>query len=400
VYITGESYAGRYCPYIASNMIAANDSTYFNVDGMLIYDPLIAKFALNGVIPAHYHINYWANVSPLNDTAWTRLRNISAKCGYDAYLDKYLTFPPASPQPNVLPPGKEVNMSLIDPVYGCDTQSFIADAMTYLNPGWNIYQVTQLLPLPGDVLGFAASTPYTAPGQQIYFNRTDVKKAIHAPPEVSWEICSEIDVFAGGSDASEPSINHVIPHVIDSTKNVIISHGMNDFVLQPNGTLLAIQNMTWGGQLGFQTVPNDPLFVPHHPNDFIPGSSGQGVLGTTHTERGLTWNLVMLSGHMVPGWQTAVAFRQLEVLLRRVGSMDSTQPLSIYPNVTQPSADSLGKGSAPVLGRSLNETQSGTGGGSCDTGNGSGNGTGTGGNGTKSESRNTLKSLTLLKGMC
>lgn len=34
VYLTGESYAGLYCPYISSNMLDANDTTYYNVKGM------------------------------------------------------------------------------------------------------------------------------------------------------------------------------------------------------------------------------------------------------------------------------------------------------------------------------------------------------------------------------
>lgn len=36
VYLTGESYAGQYIPYIAYYMLKANDSTYFNVNGIQI----------------------------------------------------------------------------------------------------------------------------------------------------------------------------------------------------------------------------------------------------------------------------------------------------------------------------------------------------------------------------
>lgn len=36
VYVTGESYAGAYCPFIASNMLDANDTTYFDVKGMIM----------------------------------------------------------------------------------------------------------------------------------------------------------------------------------------------------------------------------------------------------------------------------------------------------------------------------------------------------------------------------
>lgn len=168
--------------------------------------------------------------------------------------------------------------------------------------------------------------------------------------DVNWAICSTGDVFVNNTDESDPSSFHAIPSVIDRTGNVIISHGLNDFVLVANGTLLAIQNMTFGGKLGFQSRPSSPLFVPHHGNPDLASASGQGVLGTTHAERGLTWNLVTLTGHQIPGWQAAVAFRTVEVLLGRVESLSSVTPLSNYPDAQQPAANTLGFGVGPVLG--------------------------------------------------
>jgi len=35
------SYAGQYIPYIASSMLDEEDSKYFDVQGILIYDPSI-----------------------------------------------------------------------------------------------------------------------------------------------------------------------------------------------------------------------------------------------------------------------------------------------------------------------------------------------------------------------
>ena len=39
VYITGESYAGYYVPYIADAMLNKNDTTYYGVESIMIYDP-------------------------------------------------------------------------------------------------------------------------------------------------------------------------------------------------------------------------------------------------------------------------------------------------------------------------------------------------------------------------
>jgi Carboxypeptidase C (cathepsin A) len=41
VYITGESYAGMYVPYIAAGMLDKNDTKYYNVKGIQINDPSI-----------------------------------------------------------------------------------------------------------------------------------------------------------------------------------------------------------------------------------------------------------------------------------------------------------------------------------------------------------------------
>lgn len=52
--------------------------------------------------------------------------------------------------------------------------------------------------------------------------------------------------------------------------------------------ITCIYSMTWDGLQGFQTpIANDSFIV-----------DGVGALGTTHTERGLTYFEVELSGHM------------------------------------------------------------------------------------------------------
>lgn len=43
IYITGESYAGYYVPYIADAMFNAHDTKYFDVQGTMIYDPSLSS---------------------------------------------------------------------------------------------------------------------------------------------------------------------------------------------------------------------------------------------------------------------------------------------------------------------------------------------------------------------
>lgn len=89
----------------------------------------------------------------------------------------------------------------------------------------------------------------------------------------------------------------MLPGVIERSKRTIIAHGALDMVLIANGTLLMIQNLTWGGVQGFQEKPSDPFFVPYHNELSLSTIAASGVMGTTHTERGLTYVGVDLSGH-------------------------------------------------------------------------------------------------------
>ena len=83
------------------------------------------------------------------------------------------------------------------------------------------------------------------PQSPIYFNRTDVKEAIHAPADVNWSECSETveDVFPNG-DASLPPAFTVLPHVIEKSVRSVIVHGLADYILIAEGARIVLQNMT------------------------------------------------------------------------------------------------------------------------------------------------------------
>lgn len=100
IYVTGESYAGRYVPYIASAMLDQNDTTYFNVSGALVYDPCIGNWVYtnNAFIPKFVHDNN--NVLGFNDSFISTLDDAYQSCGYADFVDSYLQFPPNGTQPS------------------------------------------------------------------------------------------------------------------------------------------------------------------------------------------------------------------------------------------------------------------------------------------------------------
>ncbi|TVY19505.1 Carboxypeptidase cpdS [Lachnellula arida] len=326
VYITGESYAGQYIPYIASGMLDTNDTKYFNVKGVQINDPSINEDGTMIYAPVVPALKNYQNVMNLNDTYMAGIEARAESCGFTAFHDKWTSeFPPSGP----IPAAPDWTQP------GCDLYDDIYNAAYYVNPCFNIYHLTDFCPFLWDELGF----PSLAAGPNNYFNRSDVQAVIHAPPTDYYVCTGGSNLFPNG-DQSVPSALGPLPSVIERTNNTMIGHGLLDFLLFSNGSLITIQNMTWNGLQGFQSAPSytQNFYVPYHQtlgeildwvNDAIPNSpsftdtAGAGYQGTWHTERGLTFVTVALAGHEIPQYVPGAAYRQLEFLLGRIPDLST-----------------------------------------------------------------------------
>ncbi len=366
VYVTGSSYSGMYTPYIASAMLDAKDTTYYNVSGMMLFDGTFGVDQLVETIPAAQFVDNWRDVFSFNDSFAQSIRNASDSCGYTNYLQKYLTFPPAGVQPSALP--GMLNATNVKPE--CDLWDNIFLAVNDLNPCFSVYSIFNKCPIKFDPLGFSDGTDFLPAGfGPDYFDRPDVKTAINAPSQ-KWEFCASAPVFINNVDnslLSGPASQPVLPNVIDRTQNVIIGHGAQDFVLLADGTLLALQNSTWGGKRGFQSRPSDPLYVPLHANDDVTTMAGSGGVGATHTERGLTYFGAAQTGHFLTQDAPALAFRSLEILLGRIENFQSMKPFTTDTNQTVQPNVALGNGTVFVgfLNDDLSEGAFGAGTGSA-----------------------------------
>ncbi|KAM4067139.1 serine carboxypeptidase [Hirsutella rhossiliensis] len=328
VYVVAESYGGFYGPYISSHMVDANDNRYYDLGGLMIYDGIMFSDVVQSGVIIESFVEQHRDLMPLDDATMERIHNISESCGYTDYYEKYLTYPPAGPAPR-FPPGVSVfsNGSYV-PHKECEPLfAVVYEAMRKINPCFNIYNIRAGCPQPYDPIG--STDPY--------FDRADVKKAINAPAGVTWSQCVNGVFNSSTGDQSLPPDKYELPNVVDTTENVIIAHGSMDYILPLDGVLLGLQNMTWGGKLGFQTTPSDPFYVPRYGYNNSDGSTfygdnlpaGSGVQGTTHHERGLTLVVTHLAGHEGPEYAAASAFRHLEKLLGRVKSLSGTEPFTL-----------------------------------------------------------------------
>jgi carboxypeptidase D len=278
--------------------------------GILTYDPCIGEYVtVQQQIPALPFVQQNNNVLGLNKSYLSTLENLDKSCGYAKYREEFLTFPPNKTQPPLY------FNSTSNP--DCDLWGSVYDASYAPNPCFNVYEIGSQCPLLGDPLGYPTDLQYSYPGTPVYFNRTDVKKAMHAPMEVDWLECAG-PVFVGNGgpqgegDLSPDPIQKVLPRVIEATNRVLVANGDLDLEILTNGTLLAIQNMTWNGKMGVQKAPSTPINIKLRDLEYeaVFTASGfgdiddpQGVMGIQHYERGLLWAETYLSGHMEPQFQ-------------------------------------------------------------------------------------------------
>ncbi|KHO01052.1 serine-type carboxypeptidase [Metarhizium album ARSEF 1941] len=341
VYVVGESYGGYYGSYIASHFVNANDTQYYNLQGMMVVDGISFDGDVQSEAIAETFVEQNYNLMPLDDRFRAQVHNTSEHCGYRDYVEKYYVYPPAGRQPSFLPWQQRLANGTVTYRDGCGSLwSDIYKRVRKDNPCFNIYNILDHCPDLFDPLG-----------NDPYFNRVDVKKAIHAPLSVQWSVC--VNTAFVKDDESLPPSKYELPNVIDKTRNVMYVQGGVDYILPANGVLLAVQNMTWGGKMGFQSRPTDPFYVPRYSKG--KGSYGtslpdkSGVVGTSHHERGFTVVVTGLSGHEGPQYASTAAFRQLEKLLGRVHSLSDTTPFTLpqLRNVTQ-DEQPLGKGTFPI----------------------------------------------------
>ncbi|KAF9630151.1 hypothetical protein BFW01_g332 [Lasiodiplodia theobromae] len=320
VFITGESFAGQYVPYIAAAMLDQDDKSYFNVSGIMIYDPSFGWPQISKQVPIVAFTDAHQQSFPFNETFKKEIHERSSSCGYDSFLSEGLSFPPTGPLPP--PPGLDSNGTVTQE---CDLLSSIYTAAVALNPCFNVYEAGSLCPIAWDVLGNPAYQNSHMPANfEPYFNRTSVKTAIHAPLDTSWHLCTATPVIANFTDRSPPSglTGGPLQRVVEATRNVVVAHGARDMVLLSAGSLLTLQNLTWNGAQGFGAAPSAPFYVPSARG--AGKAAGAGVLGRWVSERGMTFCTVELSGHEVPAYQPAAAFRQLEFLLGRIDDLSAT----------------------------------------------------------------------------
>ncbi|WFC99600.1 carboxypeptidase D [Malassezia yamatoensis] len=295
LWLTGESYAGMYIPYIAHELYQnADKHSGINLQGIAINDPSFTDTFFGEEAPAFEFLEKNYRVMGLQREDVESVRNLARQQGLETYIADHLQYPPRGP---INPPDQ------YNPEKSIWTQ--IADMAQGKSDCFSIYNIKPNCEYESDPLGMPLQSQQ--PSDKNFINDTPgLKEAIHVDPSVRWVECTSDNVFQAAryqQDTSTPPDQSVLPMVIEKSKKTVIQHGTYDFVLIANGSALAIQNMTWSGTTGFQSPPNIPIRFEGRMH---------GMMGE---ERGLTFVLVNGAGHMIPEFKPKTAYKLQQYLL-------------------------------------------------------------------------------------
>ncbi|KAF8925452.1 peptidase S10, serine carboxypeptidase [Dissophora ornata] len=301
MYITGESYAGRYIPYMAKHVQsynAANPTNKYNLKAIGMGDAYIDTSVNNNFV---YYIPY------LQQNPWIYGNSNSFLTKAKSYVSKALTtsncetaqsdttissacsnlenqFYNSMPAPSNPPLDDSCTDPNGNPIYFDPYKTDVTDC--------NFAQI--------DLLYAQASWEY-------YLNLPAVQAQIHIKPPVSYSDCNSI---SGGIYSSDPSTvpKYFIGSLIDAGLKVVLYTGLLDTVVPHTLTEAAISYMTWGGTKGFTSSS----FTT---SDMTPILTGSTQTGRYHTERNLTYVIVNNAGHMVPRDDPVTASWMLQHLI-------------------------------------------------------------------------------------
>ncbi|KAJ3069682.1 hypothetical protein HDU98_007269 [Podochytrium sp. JEL0797] len=322
LYITGESYAGMYIPYIANGMLQTktwSDGSKINLQGIALGNPSSTTI-----------------MSPPNPSA--------AVNDYDYFHDAgFFTFPNASTlQPQAAALADQCRNATLEQAArlpaGCFLMGFLMESYSTLLGAstptcpatFSPYKIDALIPCH-------ASDQYwmRENAVQTYLNLPAVQQAIHVADKVpagfSWTEQARLMHF---DDSQDESSFLLFERIVAAGVKVLVYDGVLDSAINYVSLERLLGNTTWGGVEGFVGASKEWMV-------------GAGLGGKIWSERGLTYIRVENAGHLVAADAPASGFAVLGELLRQDHAVAV--------------ASSAGVSSSPVLGSVVSSVSQGQG---------------------------------------
>ena len=263
IYLSGESYAGTYIPYISQDLL----KNKFNVKGLLIG---------NGWMDPISQYRSYIDFAKLNNLL----------------LDKYL---------------KEIEQKWLACERSIKSKNYIFDTTCEsiadlifqstrdINHGkcTNMYDIRLV-----EEKGCGENWPYALPEVYKYLQNPVTMAKMHV--NKTWNECDGSVYQDLSKDKSRPSVE-LLPQLLSKVP-ILLFNGMNDFICNYVGQEEMIKKLNWNNQVGFKNKP-----IPVHLD---------GVLkGEIQAENSLIFLKIQNASHMVPINQPELSFHMLKHFL-------------------------------------------------------------------------------------
>lgn len=262
-FIAGESYAGKYIPAIA-NEILSHEDRIINLKGLAIG---------NGLVDPYIQYRYYRPMA----------------CGGG---DHEAILPPADcermrdMEPNCRRRIKECYEN--GSADTCHHAHEVCVAMVGVYPG-NMYDVSS--PYPSDV-ETSSKTGNTSSHATEFLNRKETRETLGAEVDIRYSKCDvgvNLD-FGSSGDYMRPA-HHFIPRILAEIP-VLIYAGDLDYICNWLGTRGWVSALEWPGKYDFNSAVTKELRV----------KSGRNY-GNVRSARGLTFMRIYNAGHAVPEYE-------------------------------------------------------------------------------------------------
>lgn len=291
LWVGGESFGGKFVPFIADEIYKhehENKKLGICLQGVNINDPLFAPNPITKELPSVEYGLHHADVLNFTQHQKQQLEQIGEQNGIRHFVRDHLHYPPRGH----LTIPQQLNLSFSPYKH---LQKLIRANNPCMSPFYILNKRCHL-----DALGMNATTEKSS--ENNYFNKIPgLKRYIHAPENVSWTQCSQAQPFKTMKNAkTDYPVPDVLARVIEKSTRTVVQHGTYDLIVLYPGTALALQNMTWHGQQGFQHPPRHKLMTNGKPEGFY------------QSERNLTFVVLDKAGHMLPTYAPGASFRLLQ----------------------------------------------------------------------------------------
>ncbi|EEQ28293.1 putative carboxypeptidase D [Microsporum canis] len=315
VHIVGESYAGIYVPYIASEIMKRKSELSVNLTSISIGDGTIgsntgmSSLGIVGFLEEH------ASKLRIPQDIMNALSFGDHACGFETVRQQARVYPPKGPfhLPRGLGPSKNDWASMMLPMgvdespESCNIHPDTPEKIKLSIFNSTCYGQCAVYDTTADYLSsrecfsvyninYDCTAINPTPALEAYFSRADVQIALnlmHPMDELRpFEACNRgiLATLMAPANRPVPPSYDILPDLLTTHKlPVHIYQGGLDLLINHVGVEVTIQNMTWNGAQGFQESPHSKF-----------GRQKDKSEGMWNEERGLSYHLFFNGGHLLP----------------------------------------------------------------------------------------------------